>query len=831
MATIMTAIQLQDRVSRPMQRITNAMNIVISSFERMENSSHNAIDRASLQAARRELTGAEADFRNIEEQIRNNTEAQDRLNRSIQEGSNMTDKFKNTYDKIGGAVAALGVGVGAGAIFEGVNNRQQALNSYQAQTGVNNGAMASIEQSMKNLYMDNMGESFDDIAKSMAAITQITGQMGSQLERTTSNALLMRDTFQYDVTESVRAADMMQRQFGITGAQAYDQIIQATQAGLNKNGDLLDTINEYSVHFRQLGFNSGQMFNMLINGAKSGTFSVDKLGDAVKEFSIRAIDGSDTTKQGFQAIGLDANKMAAQFGQGGLAAQQAFQKTINALESIKNPIAQNTAGVNLFGTMWEDLGSKGVFALGNVDGGITNTVQNLQALNNQRYDDAGSALASLGRTINVQLTDAVGGAVNNVKIAILDFTNGIQGDLSNVQGMFGYLGYGINQIGTFFVDNWSTIAPLILGVATALGVYGTYLAVTKGLELASAGASKAISIAKGLQAVAIWATSSATWAETTAQLGLNGAMYACPITWIVAGIIAIIAVIYLAVAAFNKIANTSISATGIVCGVFTVAGAVIANLVIGLINQFIGWGVELYNLLGTFANFFANVFNDPVGAIIKLFAGVFDYIVGIVQSAAGLIDTLLGSDISGAIAGFRDNFNASVDDIVGKQNVVIERAKAKDYQIERVKYSDAWKAGNDFGAGIEKNVKGLFKKDKKKTTDVYDNQQYKDPANSNAANSAQNMNNTSVPSDIKGIKDNTKKSADAVEMTHEDLKYLRDIAERDIVNRFTTAEIKVEMGGVINNVEGNSMQDIDQLMDKMTIKLTETMSAVAEGSY
>lgn len=830
MATIMTAIQLQDRVSRPMQRITNAMNIVISSFERMENSSHNAIDRASLQAARRELTGAEADFRNIEEQIRNNTEAQERFNQSIQEGSDMTDKFKNTYDKIGGAVAALGVGVGAGAIFEGVNNRQQALNSYQAQTGVNNGAMSSIEQSMKNLYMDNMGESFDDIANSMAAITQITGQMGSQLERTTSNALLMRDTFQYDVTESVRAADMMQRQFGITGAQAYDQIIQATQAGLNKNGDLLDTINEYSVHFRQLGFNSGQMFNMLINGAKSGTFSVDKLGDAVKEFSIRAIDGSDTTKQGFQAIGLDANKMAAQFGQGGLVAQQAFQKTVNALESIKNPIAQNTAGVNLFGTMWEDLRAKGVFALGNVDGGITNTVQNLQALNNQRYDDAGSALASLGRTINVQLTDAVGGAVNNVKIAILDFTNGIQGDLSNVQGMFGYLGYSIQAVGGFFVDNWSVISPIIYGVATAMGVYTAALVLHNTIQ----GISNAIKTIGTMLAVAhgsvTVAEAAATTGLTTAQVAFNSALLACPITWIIGGLILLIAVIYTVVAWINKTQNKTLSATGIICGCINVVLQFFKNLAMQVGNIAVG----IWAALGAVASNMETAFKNSICNVQAFFWDLLATATDVISGIANKLNKLpfIEIDTSGL-----DN---SASEYAAKAREA--RAKKGDYQNIASAFdkgmntydafqNDWWKKayndGNKFGTGLEKKAKDGLENmlDKFRGKDERDKNRQKDPYN-NPANYANN-----VPTDVKGIKDNTKKSADAVEMTYEDLKYLRDIAERDIVNRFTTAEIKVEMGGVINNVEGNSMQDIDQLMDKMTIKLTETMSAVAEGSY
>lgn len=815
----MTAIQIQDRVSAPLRRMTNVMNIIINSFEQMENSSRNAIDRASLQAARNELRGVETDFADIEEQIRRAREQQDRLTDSVKEGTNATDVLRNLFRGVGGILETAGVELGIGEIFNNVNDQQQALNSYQAQTGVNNGSMSSIEQSMKNLYMDNMGESFDDIANSMATVTQITGQMGSQLERTTSNALLMRDTFQFDVTESIRAADMMQKQFGLNSQQAFNLIAQGAQNGLNKNGDLLDSINEYSVHFKSLGMNAEQMFNVILNGAKSGTFSVDKLGDSIKEFGIKAIDGSKTSAEGFKMLGLNSDAMVQQFSAGGDIAREAFDKVTQALERVQDPAKQNAASVALFGTMAEDLGVNGVLSMRNMEGSISTAKNALEQINNQRYDDAGSALASLGRTVNVQLTDAVGGAVNNVKIAILDFTRGLQGDISNIQGVFGYLGYSLLQIGniiqsvaSFFTDNWSIIAPIILGIAGAILVY---TAATKGAALTTFIAEKATSAWNAVQSI------------FNTIMGLN------PIFIIIGGIILLIAIVFAAVAAFNKFTNSTYTGLGVICGAVAWAVAVIINIAIGLINAIIQslWSMFIEPFIGII-EWVLNVANggfDSFGdAVANLIGNVISWFLSLGKVVTKIIDAIFGTDWTAGLSSLQNSVVAW-----GKNDNAITLDRNAPTIDSRIKYDDAWKAGNKFGDGLQNKVTGLFKKDKnnQKNKDVYDNQQYKDPANSNAANSAQNMNNTNVPTDVKGIKDNTKKSADAVEMTHEDLKYIRDIAERDIVNRFTTAEIKVEMGGVINNVGGNNPDDIDKLMDKMTVKLTETMSAVAERSF
>ena len=121
---------------------------------------------------------------------------------------------------------------------------------------------------------------------------------------------------------------MLMDQFGISGEEAFNLIAQGAQNGLDKNGDLLDSINEYSVHYKQLNFTAEEFFNSMINGAESGTFSVDKLGDAVKEFGIRVKDTADSTTEGFELIGLDANKMRKEFAKGGEAASKAMDLSL-----------------------------------------------------------------------------------------------------------------------------------------------------------------------------------------------------------------------------------------------------------------------------------------------------------------------------------------------------------------------------------------------------------------------------------------------------------------------------------------------------------------------
>ena len=375
-------------------------------------------------------------------------------------------------------------------------------------------------------------------------------------------------------------------------------------------------------------------------------------------------------------------------------------------------------------------------------------------------------------------------------------------------------------LGAAIVDNWSWIEPIVWGVVTVMGIYQGIvlaLAIAEGIKTA---ATTAATFSENAHAAALAMSTGATFSATVAQYGLNAALYACPITWIVLAIIALIAVFYAAVAAVNHFAGTSLSATGIICGAFAVAGAFIINLILGVVNFVIGIGVEIYNLIATFANFFANVFNDPVGAIINLFAGMFDFILGIVQSAASLIDTVLGTDMSGAVAGFRNTVATKVEEIVGEQVEVMQKLDASDYQIQRIEYGDAWAAGNSFGQGIEDTVGGLFSGFST------------DPSNMGAdlgGGGAGYVPYDELSKGVGDISDNTGSMAKSLEVSGEELEYLRDIAERDAINRFTTAEVKIDMTGMTNKIDGGA--DLDGVIRELTDGFTEALVTAAEGVH
>lgn len=384
-------------------------------------------------------------------------------------------------------------------------------------------------------------------------------------------------------------------------------------------------------------------------------------------------------------------------------------------------------------------------------------------------------------------------------------TDGIISGLAGIAAVAGVVLDLLISGGALVVDNWSWISPIVWGLVAAFLAYNTVALITNGIN-------GAMALAEGVKAAALAMSTGATFAATAAQYGLNAALLACPITWIVVLVIALVAAFYAAVAAINHFAGTSLSATGLIMGAFAVAGAFLINLVLGVVNFVIGLGVELYNLIATFANFFASVFNDPVGAIINLFAGMFDFILGIVESAASLIDTVLGTDMSSAVAGFRNTVATKVEEIVGDQVEVMEKLDASDYQIQRIEYGDAWAAGNDLGKGIEDAVGGLFDFDLGTGEDYGAGFTMDDIAN-NAALTAEN----------------TGATADALTASNEELAYLRDIAEREAINRFTTAEVRIDMTGMTNRIEGSA--DLDGVISELTNGFTEALVTAAEGVH
>lgn len=306
------------------------------------------------------------------------------------------------------SVTAPLVAVGTAAI-KFSSDSQDAFQQFAAATGTATEEMGKYKDMINNVYKDNFGESINDVAEAMATVNQNMSYLDdSALQRCTEYAYTLSDTFGYDVAESTRAADTLIKNYGVSAREAFNLITQGAQSGMDYSGEMIDSINEYSVQFKKLGLDAEDMFSIFANGAQNGAFNLDKVGDAVKEFSIRAIDGSDTTKQGFEALGMDAAKMAERLGAGGDSAKEAFNEVIKGLAEMDDPVAQSAAGVNLFGTMWEDLGPQVITSMSTASDAIDKSKESVEKLVNVKYDTLSGALGGLWRTIQVDVLQPIG---------------------------------------------------------------------------------------------------------------------------------------------------------------------------------------------------------------------------------------------------------------------------------------------------------------------------------------------------------------------------------------------------------------------------------------
>lgn len=314
---------------------------------------------------------------------------------------------------VGASVAAAGAGITVGAVHAGkaLINMGDAYNStmgdLQAKTGATAAEMEGLSDAVEGVYADrNLGEDMIQVADAIAIARQQTGLMGQDLESITADAIMLQDTFDYDVNESVKAARALMQNFGIDGHTAMNYIAESTQKGLDYSGELLDTISEYSVQFAKVGMNADDMFNIMQTGADNGAWKLDTLANAVKEFSVASIDGSETTKEAFEALGYDADEVMSIFAKGGEDANIAFNTILNDLISMDDEVARDAIGVSLFKTTWEDLGVEALASLTDVTDATYLAGDALGEINAVKYDIIGQAIQGVQRQLEVQLAPA-----------------------------------------------------------------------------------------------------------------------------------------------------------------------------------------------------------------------------------------------------------------------------------------------------------------------------------------------------------------------------------------------------------------------------------------
>ena len=338
----------------PANNMTQAVNAVRNATEQLGGSVQNSMDTAPAD----NMTGA---IGGLEDGISNTGEAALKTG-DIIKANLVSEAVTQGIQKLGDVLKSS-----ASRTIEIADGLDSSVNKIAAATNASAEEVNKLRSIVEQIYGDNFGEGFEDIADSISKIKQNLGELDDkELVKVTESAYALKDVFDYDIAESSRAVKAMMENFGVSASEAYDYIARGAQNGLDYSGELLDNISEYSVQFKKMGLSASDMFTIFSNGAENGAWNLDKIGDSVKELAIRVIDGSDTSKQGFEALGFEADSMAEKFAAGGVSARVAFQEVIAALAEMNDPIAQNTAGINLMGTMWEDMGAEAVLALGDI---------------------------------------------------------------------------------------------------------------------------------------------------------------------------------------------------------------------------------------------------------------------------------------------------------------------------------------------------------------------------------------------------------------------------------------------------------------------------------
>lgn len=352
----------------------------------------------------------------------------------------------------------------------------------------------------------------------------------------------------------------------------------------------------------------------------------------------------------------------------------------------------------------------------------------------------------------------------------------------------------IAGMGAAIYDNWSLIAPVLGTVVAGITAYNIALGVIAVKTAIVKGATLAYNLALIAQNTLHGVNNTALITSTAAQWGLNAAMLACPITWIVAGIMLTVGALYLGVAAFNKFTGATISATGIITGAIYGIGAHIYNMIATSVNMFI-----------SFTEFLANIFTHPVVAIKRLFINMGLSIINIIKSTMSIVDKIIDTGISDKLSDIESNLKVKLEatTVEGYRDF----KTATDGRLDYMKLKDT-------GEAVTKGYK------------TGENLSNSLSLTSNLGLNSGMMDQTN--SYLSQISGNTAKTNTSLDLTKEELKYMRDLAEQEVINRYTTASMKVEVSN--NNNVSNSL-DIDEVAGMLTNKLVESAATVAEGNY
>lgn len=881
MAAIQTAIELNDQFTSVLYGIMDAVNLATAQMYDMQQAMSMDIDTSSLEGAREAIDEATASLIALNGAAQQPASAPnplvgssapveipvqwetnnldvftgtgiDRFEQEVQSTNSMLEQLSNTQNDI--TRQAYSTTIFPPESFQDLNSmavridsireRIQQIESNPVNMGTDtaNSQLEQLrsqldraiqEQNNLNTAMQNM-----DVSGANAAYLQLSQTVGNT-ERYIRDNTDEQGRFNQEIQEGVSGAEglmgTIKRVVGAyVGIQSVGKILNMSDE-LTQTTSRLDLMNNSFNEINGTANETSELVNMVYAAAQDARGSLDSMASVVARFGNNARDAFGNSEEVVAFADLVQKQMTI----AGASTQEAANAELQLSQALGSGVLRGDELNSIFEqapNLIQNIADYLDVPIGKIrdmaaDGEITGDIVKAAIFSaaddiNAKFDEMpmtwGQIWQSMQNTAVMAFQPVLqrlnGMANSNAFQGFVDEAIEAMATTANiVLNIFDLVG----SVAGFVADNWSMISPIIYGIAAALAVYGTYLAIVKGMEIASAAASAIHAVAMSAKIGITAALTGSTMAATAAQMGYNGALYACPIVWIIVLVVALIAIFYAAVAAVNHFAGTTTSATGLICGAFAIALAFIGNLFIGTVNTIIGIGVTLWNLIANFVNAFALIFNNPIAGIEALFLSLFNFIVEVIESAARMLDAVFGSNLADAVAGFQNKVQAKVDAVITENggSEILKTVEMSDYQFNRFDYGDAWNSGYNFGEKIDDKISNFSLSDIFGKTDIPNPDDYISGFSDAIANSGAGGNLDSIADDTSAIKD-------SVDITDEDLKYLRDIAEQEAINRFTTAEIKLDMTNN-NNVSSNA--DLDGIVDGMTTKVLEALEAVREG--
>lgn len=307
--------------------------------------------------------------------------------------------------KLAGALTVGAVGGLVGAAFGLAKNELVAWQNLAAYTGETGDNLERLKGVSRDVYNEGYGDSLMEVTTTVSTIYQQTGLMDDDLAHCVETALSLSRVFGMDVGESTRAVTALMQNFGIDAKTAYDLIVTGAQNGADRNGNLLDTVNEYSPYFAGAGKGANEFFAALIGGAQAGVYDVDKIGDAWKEFMLRVTSGDEGAKKALKSLGFEATDVTRKIAAGGPAADLATSQIIEALLRVEDPYKQNELGIALFGTQWEDTAGRCLTVFGDMEDGLSDVTGASETLNKVTMSDFDAALEGTKRRIGEMIAE------------------------------------------------------------------------------------------------------------------------------------------------------------------------------------------------------------------------------------------------------------------------------------------------------------------------------------------------------------------------------------------------------------------------------------------